>query len=43
MIKNLFSKLIIFSFCLFVSNNSYAATDVKGASTQLIVTMTKVQ
>ena len=43
MIKNLFSKLIIFSFCLFVSNNSYAATDVKGAATQLIVTMTKVE
>ena len=43
MIKNLFSKLIIFSFCLFVSNNSYAATDEKGAATQLIVTMTKVE
>ena len=43
MIKNLFSKLIIFSFCLFVSNNSYAAANVKGAATQLIVTMTKVQ
>ena len=43
MIKNLFSKLIIFSFCLVLSNNSYAATNVKGAATQLIVTMTKVQ
>ena len=43
MIKNLFSKLIIFSFCFFVSNNSYAAENVKGAATQLIVTMTKVQ
>ena len=43
MIKNLFSKLIIFSFCLILSNNSYAATNVKGAATQLIVTMTKVE
>ena len=43
MIKNLFSKLIIFSFCLILSNNSYAARNVKGAATQLIVTMTKVQ
>jgi len=43
MIKNLFSKLIIFSFCLVLSNNSYAATNVKGAATQLVVTMTKVE
>ena len=43
MIKNLFSKLIIFSFCLILSNNSYAATNVKGAATQLVVTMTKVE
>ena len=43
MIKNLFSKLIIFSFCLILSNNSYAARNVKGAATQLIVTMTKVE
>jgi hypothetical protein len=43
MIKNLFSKLIIFSFCLFVSNNSYAATNVKGAATEYVITMTKVE
>ena len=43
MIKNLFSKLIIFSFCLIFTNNLYAATNVKGAATQLIVTMTKVE
>ena len=43
MIKNLFSKLIIFSFCLIFTNDLYAAANVKGAATQLIVTMTKVQ
>ena len=43
MIKNLFSKLIIFSFCLVLSNNSYAAENLKGPATQLIVTMTKVE
>ena len=43
MIKNLFSKLIIFSFCLVLSNNSYAETNVKGAATQYLVTMTKVE
>jgi len=43
MIKNLFSKLIIFSFCLIFTNNLYAAANVKGAATQLVVTMTKVE
>ena len=43
MIKNLFSKLIIFSFCFVLSNNSYAATNVKGAATEYTVTMTKVE
>ena len=43
MIKNLFSKLIIFSFCFVLSNNSYAATNVKGAATEYLVTMTKVE
>jgi len=43
MIKNLFSKLITFSFCFVLSNNSYAATNVKGVATELIVTMTKVE
>ena len=43
MIKNLFSKLIIFSFCLVLSNNSYAETNVKGAATEYLITMTKVE
>ena len=43
MIKNLFSKLIIFSFCFVLSNNSYAETNVKGAATEYLVTMTKVE
>ena len=43
MIKNLFSKLIIFSICFVLSNNSYAAENVKGAATELIITMTKVE
>jgi len=43
MIKNLFSKLIIFSFCFVLSNNSYAATNVKGAATEYLITMTKVE
>ena len=43
MIKNLFSKLIIFSFCLIFTNNLYAARNIKGAATELIVTMTKVE
>ena len=43
MIKNLFSKLIIFSFCLIFTNNLYAAANVKGAATQLVITMTKVE
>ena len=43
MIKNLFTKIFIISFCLIISNNSIAATNVKGAATKLVVTMTKVQ
>ena len=43
MIKNLFSKLIIFSFCFVLSNNSYAETNVKGAATEYLITMTKVE
>tara|TARA_B100000787_G_C16181107_1_gene291876 strand:- start:196 stop:921 length:726 start_codon:yes stop_codon:yes gene_type:complete len=43
MIKNLFTKIFIISFCLTISNNSIAATNIKGAATQLIVTMTKVE
>ena len=43
MIKNLISKILIVSFCLAVSNNLYAQTNVKGAATQLVVTMTKVE
>jgi len=43
MIKNLFSKLIIFSFCFVLSNNSYAATNEKGPATEYLITMTKVE
>ena len=43
MIKNLISKIFIVSFCLIFTNNLYAAANVKGAATQLVVTMTKVE
>jgi len=43
MIKNLISKIFIISFCLIFTNNLYAATNVKGAATEYIVTMTKVE
>jgi hypothetical protein len=43
MIKNLISKIFIISFCLISTNNLYAATNVKGAATEYIVTMTKVE
>ena len=43
MIKNLISKMFIVSFCLIFTNNLYAAANVKGAATQLVVTMTKVE
>ena len=43
MIKNLISKIFIVSFCLIVSNNLYAAENVKGAATEYVVTMTKVE
>jgi len=43
MIKNLISKIFIVSFCLIFTNNLYAAENVKGAATQLVVTMTKVE
>ena len=43
MIKNLIAKIFIVSFCLIISNNLYAATNVKGAATEYIVTMTKVE
>ena len=42
MLKNLISKIFIVSFCLIVSNNLYAASNVKGAATEYTVTMTKV-
>ena len=43
MIKNIFSKIFIISFCLIFTNNLYAETNVKGAATQYSVTMTKVE
>ena len=43
MIKNLFSKLIIFSFYLIFTNSLYAAENVKGPATEYIITMTKVE
>ncbi|MDC0645657.1 hypothetical protein OAP19_03190 [Candidatus Pelagibacter ubique] len=43
MIKNIFSKIFIISFCLIFTNNLYAATNVKGAATEYIITMTKVE
>ena len=43
MIKNLISKIFIVSFCLIVSNNLYAEENVKGAATEYVVTMTKVE
>ena len=43
MIKNLISKIFIISFCLIFTNNLYAAENVKGAATEYIVTMTKVE
>ena len=43
MIKNLISKIFIVSFCLIVSNNLYAETNVKGAATEYTITMTKVE
>ena len=43
MIKNLISKIFIVSFCLIFTNNLYAAANKKGAATQLVVTMTKVE
>ena len=43
MIKNLFSKLIIFSFYLIFTNSLYAAENVKVPSTEYIITMTKVE
>jgi len=43
MIKNLISKIFIISFCLIFTNNLYAATNVKGAATEYIITMTKVE
>ena len=43
MIKNIFSKIFIISFCLILTNNLYAAENVKGAATELVVTMTKVE
>ena len=43
MIKNLIAKIFIVSFCLIISNNLYAATNVKGAATEYTVTMTKVE
>ena len=43
MIKNLIPKIFIVSFCLIISNNLYAAENVKGAATEYVVTMTKVE
>ena len=43
MIKNLISKIFIIIFCLIFTNNLFAATDVKGAATEYIITMTKVE
>ena len=43
MIKNLIAKIFIVSFCLIFTNNLYAAENVKGAATEYIVTMTKVE
>ncbi len=43
MIKNLFSKLLIFSFYLIFTNSLYAAENVKGPATEYIITMTKVE
>jgi len=43
MIKNLISKIFIIIFCLIFTNNLYAAENVKGAATEYIVTMTKVE
>ena len=43
MIKNIFSKIFIISFCLIFTNNLFAATNVKGAATEYIITMTKVE
>ena len=43
MIKNLISKIFIISFCLIFTNNLYAAENVKGAATEYIITMTKVE
>ena len=43
MIKNLFTKIFIISFCLIISNNSIAATNVKGAATKYVISITKVE
>ena len=43
MIKNLFSKLIIFSFYLIFTNSLYAAENVKWPATEYIITITKVE
>jgi len=43
MIKNLIAKIFIISFCLIFTNNLYAAENIKGAATEYIITMTKVE
>ncbi|MDB2696318.1 hypothetical protein N9Y05_00055 [Candidatus Pelagibacter bacterium] len=43
MIKNLISKIFIIIFCLIFTNNLFAATNVKGAATEYIITMTKIE